>query len=66
VLVGTGVRKVSFLAIKVYAVGFYVSEKELEAAKAGKLEGWKVSRTSSISQSETDEDVLLALAGIYS
>ncbi|GAA5947012.1 hypothetical protein JCM3765_002116 [Sporobolomyces pararoseus] len=40
-LVGTGVRKVSFLAIKVYAVGFYVSEKELEAAKAGKLEGWK-------------------------
>ncbi|GAA5875990.1 hypothetical protein JCM16303_006985 [Sporobolomyces ruberrimus] len=41
VLVGTGVRTVSFLSIKVYAVGFYVSENEFEAAKAGKLEGWK-------------------------
>ncbi|GAA6018137.1 hypothetical protein JCM11491_003331 [Sporobolomyces phaffii] len=40
-LVGTGVRTVSFLSIKVYAVGFYVSEMELEAAKAGRLEGWK-------------------------
>ncbi|GAA5846559.1 hypothetical protein JCM5353_005354 [Sporobolomyces roseus] len=40
-LVGTGVRTVSFLSIKVYAVGFYVSKKELEQAKGGKLEGWK-------------------------
>lgn len=27
---GTGVRTVSFLSIKVYAVGFYVDEKTLE------------------------------------
>ena len=46
-LVGTGVRTVSFLSIKVYAVGFYVSEKELEQAKGGKLEGWKVSSLTS-------------------
>ncbi|GAA5905215.1 chalcone isomerase domain-containing protein [Sporobolomyces salmoneus] len=40
-LVGTGVRTVSFLSIRVYAVGFYVSEKEFEAARSGRLEGWK-------------------------
>lgn len=42
-LVGTGVRTVSFLAIKVYAVAFYVSQRELAQARSGALEGWKVS-----------------------
>lgn len=42
-LVGTGVRTVSFLNIKVYAVGFYVSEQELQWAKDGKIAGWEVS-----------------------
>lgn len=41
-LVGTGVRTVSFLNIKVYAVGFYVSEQELQWAKDGKIAGWEV------------------------
>ncbi|GAA5922437.1 Aim18p [Sporobolomyces koalae] len=40
-LVGTGVRTVSFLSIRVYSVGFYVSERELAAAKAGTLQGWQ-------------------------
>ncbi|GAA5918316.1 hypothetical protein JCM1841_002168 [Sporobolomyces salmonicolor] len=40
-LVGTGVRTVSFLSIRVYACGFYVSERELDAAKAGKIAGWQ-------------------------
>lgn len=40
-LVGTGVRTVSFLNIRVYAAAFYVSEPELEAALAGKLAGWE-------------------------
>ncbi|BGP04744.1 Altered inheritance of mitochondria protein 18, mitochondrial [Rhodotorula toruloides] len=40
-LVGTGVRTVSFLNIKVYAVGFYVSEQELQWAKDGKIAGWE-------------------------
>ncbi|GAA5850242.1 hypothetical protein JCM8547_001057 [Rhodosporidiobolus lusitaniae] len=40
-LVGSGVRTVSFLSIRVYTVAWYVSEKELEAAKQGKLEGWQ-------------------------
>ncbi|GAA5887692.1 hypothetical protein JCM6882_001499 [Rhodosporidiobolus microsporus] len=40
-LVGTGVRTVSILSIRVYAVGFYASERELEQAKAGKLIGWE-------------------------
>ncbi|GAA5835247.1 hypothetical protein JCM11251_006658 [Rhodosporidiobolus azoricus] len=40
-LVGTGVRTVSILSIKVYAVAFYVSERELEQAKAGKIAGWE-------------------------
>ncbi|GAA6047176.1 hypothetical protein JCM3770_006936 [Rhodotorula araucariae] len=39
-LVGTGVRTVSFLNIKVYAVGFYVSEREFNLASQGKLAGW--------------------------
>ncbi|KPV78455.1 uncharacterized protein RHOBADRAFT_41001 [Rhodotorula graminis WP1] len=39
-LVGTGVRTVSFLAVKVYAVAFYVSERELDLARQGKLAGW--------------------------
>lgn len=40
-LVGTGVRTVSFLNIRVYSAAFYVSEPELEAALAGKLAGWE-------------------------
>ncbi|GAA5976783.1 hypothetical protein JCM11641_000870 [Rhodosporidiobolus odoratus] len=40
-LAGTGVRTVSFLSIRVYAVGFYVSQKEFELAKAGKIAGWE-------------------------
>ncbi|GAA5825381.1 hypothetical protein JCM10212_006732, partial [Sporobolomyces blumeae] len=40
-LVGTGVRTVSFLSIKVYAVAFYVSERELELARNGKLAGFE-------------------------
>ncbi|GAA6032864.1 hypothetical protein JCM8097_000835 [Rhodosporidiobolus ruineniae] len=40
-LVGTGVRTVSFLSIRVYSVGFYVSEKEFEQAKTGQLAGWQ-------------------------
>jgi hypothetical protein len=43
-LVGTGVRTVSFLAIKVYAVGFYVDQKALKDIKDGKVPGWKVRR----------------------
>ncbi|BGP36683.1 hypothetical protein JCM10449v2_000584 [Rhodotorula kratochvilovae] len=40
-LVGTGVRTVSFLNIKVYAVAWYVSEKEYDLARQGKLAGWE-------------------------
>lgn len=40
-LVGTGVRTVSFLNIRVYTAAFYVSEPELDAALAGKLAGWE-------------------------
>ncbi|BGP12720.1 hypothetical protein JCM10213_008858 [Rhodosporidiobolus nylandii] len=40
-LVGTGVRTVSFLSIRVYTVAFYVSERELELAQQGKLAGWE-------------------------
>lgn len=36
-LVGTGVRTVSFLNIRVYAAGFYVSQRELDQLYAGKL-----------------------------
>ena len=39
-LVGTGVRTVSFLAVKVYAVAFYASERELDLARKGQLAGW--------------------------
>ncbi|GAA5980672.1 hypothetical protein JCM10908_001728 [Rhodotorula pacifica] len=40
-LVGTGVRTVSFLNIRVYTAAFYVSERELEAAQEGRLAGWE-------------------------
>jgi hypothetical protein len=40
-LVGTGVRTVSFLNIRVYTAAFYVSEPELDAALAGTLAGWE-------------------------
>jgi hypothetical protein len=40
-LVGLGVRKVSFLRVKVYSVGFYL-EDSLTDRLAG-LPGWKVS-----------------------
>ncbi|GAA6023726.1 hypothetical protein JCM10207_000236 [Rhodosporidiobolus poonsookiae] len=40
-LVGTGVRTVSIFSIRVYTVGFYCSERELQLAEAGKLAGWE-------------------------
>lgn len=40
-LVGTGVRTVSFLSVKVYAVAFYVSEHEFALAQQGKIAGWE-------------------------
>ncbi|GAA5883730.1 hypothetical protein JCM3774_001664 [Rhodotorula dairenensis] len=40
-LVGTGVRTVSFLNIRVYTAAFYVSEPELDAAQRGTLAGWE-------------------------
>lgn len=52
-LVGTGVRVVSFLSIRVYTVGWYVSQREFEQLQAGKLEGWKV-RSFSTSSSSCD------------
>lgn len=40
-LVGTGVRTVSFLNIRVYTAAFYVSERELDALEQGTLgEDW--------------------------
>jgi hypothetical protein len=39
---GTTVRTVSFLSIKVYAVGFYVDERSMKEIAEGKLVGWKV------------------------
>lgn len=41
-LVGSGVRVVSFLAIRVYAVGFYADVRALQEIREGKIEGWKV------------------------
>lgn len=41
-LVGSGVRVVSFLAIRVYAVGFYADVRALQEIKEGKIQGWKV------------------------
>lgn len=40
-LVGTGVRTVSFLAIRVYAAGFYVGERMYQ--QLGQVEGFQVS-----------------------
>lgn len=42
-LMGTGVRVVSFFAVQVYTVGFYVDEKVLKEIKEGKIQGWEVS-----------------------
>lgn len=41
VLIGTGVRVVSFLSVKVYCAAIYVDEKVMN--KLSSLEGWKVS-----------------------
>ncbi|GAA5995033.1 uncharacterized protein JCM10292_004498 [Rhodotorula paludigena] len=40
-LVGTGVRTVSFLGIRVYAAAVYVSEREFDLAKHGTIAGWE-------------------------
>lgn len=40
-LVGTGVRTVSFLSIKVYAVALYVDERSMKDVKDGKIMGWE-------------------------
>ena len=42
-LVGLGVRKVSFLRVKVYSAGFYLEDSVL--GKLDSVEGWHVSRT---------------------
>lgn len=41
-LVGTGLKCVSFLNIRVYAAGIYVQTTALERIRLGKLAGWEV------------------------
>lgn len=52
ILIGTGVRVVSFLSVKVYCAAFYVDEKVLN--KLSTIEGWKVS-VIYFASSESDE-----------
>ncbi|KAI5476375.1 lactoylglutathione lyase Glo1 [Pseudohyphozyma bogoriensis] len=41
VLVGTGVRTVSFLSVRVYAVGLYIGEQAMEGVRSGTIKGFE-------------------------
>lgn len=41
-LVGSGVRTVSFLAVRVYCAGMYIAEDAVQRIEKGKLPGWEV------------------------
>ncbi|KAL8280982.1 hypothetical protein RQP46_006661 [Phenoliferia psychrophenolica] len=40
-LIGTGVRTVSFLAVRVYCGGIYIQEEALNKIKSGAMSGWE-------------------------